>query len=48
MHDFVEFIDSCCHLLELDSFGLPFTWFNKRSDSSSIFEKLNRVLINEQ
>ena len=46
MHDFVDFIDSC-HLLELQSFGLPFTWFNKRDGSSSIFEKLDRVLINE-
>ena len=47
MHDFVEFIDSC-YLLELESFGLPFTWFNKSCDSSSIFEKLGKVLINEQ
>ena len=47
MHDFVEFINSC-HLLKLESFGLPFTWFDKRSDSSSIFEKLDRVLIKEQ
>ena len=47
MHDFPEFIDSC-HLLELESFGLPFTWFNKRGDSSSIFEKMDMVLINEQ
>ena len=46
-HDFAEFIDSC-YLLELESFGLPFTWFNKRSDSSPIFKKLDRVLINEQ
>ena len=46
MHDFVDFIDSC-HLLELQSFGLPFTWFNKRDGSDSIFEKLDRVLINE-
>ena len=35
-HDFAEFIDKC-HLLELESFGLPFTWFNK-SDSSSIWK----------
>ena len=47
MLDFAEFIYSC-HQLELESFGLPFTWFNKRSDSSSIFEKLDRILINEQ
>ena len=32
----------------MESFGLPFTWFNKRSDSSFIFEKLDRVLINKQ
>ena len=47
MLDFAEFLYSC-HQLELESFGLPFTWFNKRSDSSSIFEKLDRILINEQ
>ena len=44
MHMFAEFIDEC-HLLDLESYGLPYTWFNKRSDSSSIFEKLDRVLI---
>ena len=47
MHMFAEFIDEC-QLLELESYGLPYTWFNKRSDSSSIFEKLDRVLINDQ
>ena len=47
MHDFVDFIDNC-QLLELKYFGLPFTWFNKREYSSSIFAKSYRVLINEQ
>ena len=47
MHMFAEFIDEC-HQLELESYGLPYTWLNKRSDSSSIFEKLDRVLINYQ
>lgn len=47
MHDFAEFINNC-HLLELGSFGLPFTWFNKRGDTSSIFENLDRGLINQQ
>ena len=47
MQDFGEFIDSY-HLLELESFGLPYNWFHKSKDSSSIFEKLDRVLINEQ
>ena len=47
MHNFIEFIDSC-HLLELESFDVPFTWFNKRNDSSSIFEKLDKAFINKQ
>ena len=47
MQDFVDFIDNC-QLLDLESFGLPYTWFNKRKDSASIFEKLDRVLIKEQ
>ena len=34
--------------MELESFGLPYTWFNKRRESSSIFKKLDRVLINDQ
>ena len=34
--------------MELESFGLPYTWFNKRRGSSSIFEKLDKVLINDQ
>ena len=37
MQDFGEFIDSY-HLLELESFGLPYNWFHKSKDSSSIFE----------
>ena len=47
MQNFADLIDNC-HLLELESFGLPYTWFNKTRDSSSIFEKLDRVLINDQ
>ena len=47
MQNFANFIDNC-HLLELESFGLPYTWFNKRRYFSSIFEKLDRVLINDQ
>ena len=47
MHMFAEFIDEC-QLLELESYGLPYTWFNKRNSSSSIFKKLDRVLINDQ
>ena len=47
MQDFGDFIDKY-HLLDLESFGLPYTWFNKRKDSASIFEKLDMVLINEQ
>ena len=42
MHGFAKFIDNC-HILELEYFDLPFTWFNKRSDSSYFlffFEKL--------
>ena len=34
--------------MELESFGLPCTWFNKRRESSSIFKKLDRVLTNDQ
>ena len=33
---------------ELELFGIPFTWFNKMSDSSSIFQKLDRFPTNEQ
>ena len=47
MQNFSNFIDNY-HLLELESFDLTYIWFNKRRDSSSIFEKLNRVLINDQ
>ena len=47
MQDFGYFIDNC-HLLDLESFGLSYTWFNKRKDSVSIFEKLDWFLINEQ
>ena len=47
MQDFGDFIDNC-QLLDLESFGLPYTWFNKRKDLASIFEKLDRVLTNEQ
>ena len=47
MHNFTEFIDNC-HLMEFESFGLPYTWFNKGRESSSIFEKLDRVLIDDQ
>ena len=47
MQDFGDFIDNC-HLLDLESFELPYTWFNKRKDSASIFEMLDRILINEQ
>ena len=47
MQDFGDFIDNC-QLLDLELFKLPYTWFNKRKDSASIFEKLDRVLINEQ
>ena len=47
MQDFGDFIDNL-ELLDLESFGLPYTWFNKRKYSASIFEKLDRVLINEQ
>lgn len=46
LQDSGNFIDSC-HLLELESFGLPYTWFNKRKDSSIIFEKLDRVLVDD-
>ena len=28
MQNFSKFIDNC-HLMELESFGLPYTWFNK-------------------
>ena len=28
MQNFAKFIDNC-HLMELESFGLPYTWFNK-------------------
>ena len=45
MKNFVDFIDDY-ELLELESFGLPYTWFNKRRDSSSIFEKLDEVFCN--
>ena len=34
--------------LNWNNYGLLYIWFNKRRDSSSIFEKLNRVLINDQ
>ena len=47
MHNFAKFINNS-HLMELESFGLPYTWFNKRRASSSIFEKIDRVLINDQ
>ena len=47
MQDFGDSIDNC-KLLDLESFRLPYTCFNKRKDSASIFEKLVRVLINEQ
>ena len=47
MQDFAEFIDDC-NLMELESFGLPYTWFNKRRESLSIFEKPDRVLTNDQ
>ena len=33
--------------MELESFELSYTWFNKRRESSSIFEKLDKVLIND-
>ena len=29
MQNFAKFIDNC-HLMELESFGFPYTWFNKR------------------
>ena len=47
MHNFFEFIDNS-HLMELESFGLPYTWFNKMRESSSIFQKIDRVLIHDQ
>ena len=47
IQDFGDFINNC-QLLDLESFGLPYTWFNKRKDLASIFKKLDRVLINEQ
>ena len=30
MQNFAKFIDNC-HMMELESFGLPYTWFNKRT-----------------
>ena len=47
MQNFVEFIDNC-YLMELESFELLYTWFNKRRESFSIFEKLDRVFTNDQ
>ena len=46
MQNFANFVDNC-QLLELESFGGPYTWFNKRRNPSSIFEKLIRFLIND-
>ena len=46
MQNFAEFIDNC-HLMEPESFGLPYTWFIKRRESSSFFGKLDS-LINDQ
>ena len=47
IQDFAEFIDDC-NLMELESFRLPYTWFKKIRESSSIFKKLDRVPTNDQ
>ena len=39
MQNFAEFINDC-ELVEFESFGLPYAWFNKRKDSLSIFLKV--------
>lgn len=45
IQDFTNFVNNY-PLLELECFT-PYTWFNKRKEVSFIFEKLDRVLIND-
>ena len=47
MQNFTDFVNNC-HLVELEYFRLLYTWFNKIREYSSIFEKLDRDLTNDQ
>ena len=46
MQNFTDFVDNF-QLFDLESIGLPYTWFNKRRNSTSNFENLDRVFIND-
>ncbi|XP_024195601.1 uncharacterized protein LOC112198706 [Rosa chinensis] len=45
MHNFIHFLNSI-NVCSLPAEGLPFTWSNKHSDQSLIFELLDRVVAN--
>ncbi|XP_062021440.1 uncharacterized protein LOC133738015 [Rosa rugosa] len=45
MRNFIHFLNSI-NVCSLSAEGLPFTWSNKHSDQSLIFERLDRVVAN--